>query len=74
MRTLDERTLRAVRDEMAALRWSDADIAGLVNPGHGVISGLQQLLQELDRLRRVDLGTVPPAEAVLPDDTTDAGV
>ena len=39
-----------------------------------MISGLQQLLQELDRLRRVDLGLIPPAAAVPPDDTTDAGV
>ena len=74
MRALDERTLLAVRDEMAALCWSDADIAGLVDPGHGVISGLQQLLQELDRLRRGDLGMVAPAEAGTPDDTSDAGV
>ena len=74
MRTLDLRTLLSIRDEMAALGWSDADIARLVDTEHGVISGLQQLLHELDRLGRINLGMVEPAEAIPPHDTTDAGV
>jgi hypothetical protein len=53
---------------MAALPWSDADISGLIDARHGVISGLQQLLHELDRLRRVNLGTIAPAEDLPPDD------
>jgi hypothetical protein len=73
LRKLEEQTLLSVRDEMAALPWSDADISGLIKTSHGVISGLQQLLHELDRLRRVNLGTIAPAEDISPDDA-DAGV
>jgi hypothetical protein len=73
MRKIEEQTLRSVRDEMASLPWPDAEIAGLVQSSHGVISGLQQLLHELDKLGRVDLGAVPPAEGISPEATTDAG-
>jgi len=68
LRKLKEQTLLSVRDEMAALPWSDADISELLNASHGVISGLQQLLHELDKLRRVNLGTVAPAEDIPPND------
>ncbi len=73
MRKLEEQTLMAVRDQMAAHPWSDADVAELVNPRHGVISGLQQLLRDLEALRRVDLGAVSPAEGIQRNETTDAG-
>jgi hypothetical protein len=73
LRKLEKQTLLSVRDELAALPWSDADIAGLIDANHGVISGLQQLLYELDKLRRVNLGTIAPAEDIPPDDAA-AGV
>ena len=73
MRKLEEQTLRSVRDEMAALPWSDDEISILVQSSHGVISGLQQLLEELDTLRRVDLGATPPAEGISPQGTMNAG-
>ncbi len=74
MRKLEEQTLLSIRDEMAALPWSDAEVSGLVNSSHGVISGLQQLLHELDKLRRVELGRVPPADTIYLTDTTDGNV
>ena len=69
MRKLAEQTLLSIRDEMATLPWSDAEVFGLVNSSHGVISGLQQLLHELDKLRRVKLGRVPPAGVIQRNDT-----
>ena len=61
MERIRRETLLAVRDQMAAHPWSDAEIAELVAPSMGIISGLPELLAELDELRRIDLGTTPPA-------------
>jgi hypothetical protein len=46
---------------MACHRWSDAEIAELAEPTLGIITGLPELLARLEALRRVDLGTTPPA-------------
>ena len=46
---------------MAAYRWSDDEIAELVAPARGIITGLPELLAQLEELRRLDLGATPPA-------------
>lgn len=61
MKRLQPETLLLVRDQMAAHPWSDDEIAELVAPTMGIISGLPDLLRQLDELRRLDLGTTPPA-------------
>lgn len=46
---------------MATYRWSDAELAELVEPTLGIITGLPELLARLEALRRIDLGATPPA-------------
>ena len=58
---LTQSTLLQIRDQMACLAWEDVEIAGLVAPQHGIISGLQTLIDDLDKLRAVDLGSIAPA-------------
>jgi hypothetical protein len=65
---LRRETLLLVRDQMAAHPWSDKEIAELVAPTMGIISGLPDLLVQLDVLRRLDLGTTPPASDLPTDD------
>jgi hypothetical protein len=49
---------------MASHSWSEEEINELVEPQLGMITGLQDLLNELEQLRRIDLGTTPPAMSV----------
>ena len=64
MQKLAKATLTGICSQMASHTWSDAEISELVNPRLGIITGFQDLLNELDQLRRVDLGTLPPAMSV----------
>lgn len=50
---------------MATHSWSDSEIAELVAPTMGIITGLPDLLAQLDELRRIDFGTTPPASDAL---------
>jgi hypothetical protein len=52
---------------MAAHPWSDDEIAELVAPTMGIITGLPDLLAQLDELRRIDFGMTPPASDVPTD-------
>ena len=67
MKPLRRATLVRLCDEMAAHPWRDQELAELVDPKLGIITGLQLLLNELDVLRRIDLGDVPPAAALSPE-------
>lgn len=67
VKRLQPETLLQVRDQMAAHPWSDEEIAELVAPTMGIISGLPDLLRQLDELRRLDLGTTPPDSGVPAD-------
>lgn len=67
MKPLRKSTLVRLCDEMAAHPWRDQELAELVDPKLGIITGLQLLLNELDVLRRIDLGDVPPAAALSPE-------
>jgi len=59
---LEKATLEAVRDQLATFCWRDEELEELVAPSRGLITPLQTLLDDLERLRRVDLGSLPPEE------------
>jgi len=61
MQKLDRQTLIGIRDQLASYAWDDAEIDELVNPQLGIITGFQDLLDQLETLRTIDLGNLPPA-------------
>jgi hypothetical protein len=61
MQKIKEATLTGICMQMASHRWSEAEINELIDPQLGIITGFQDLLNELEQLRRIDLGTIPPA-------------
>ena len=61
MQKLEKKTLIGIRDQLASYAWDDAEIAELVNPRLGIITGFQELLEQLECLRKIDLGSMPPA-------------
>ncbi|MEN9063124.1 MULTISPECIES: hypothetical protein [Ponticoccus] len=64
MKKLTKDTLTGICTQMASHDWTDAEINELVDPQLGIITGFQDLLNELDVLRRIDLETTPPALTV----------
>lgn len=64
MQKLTKSTLTGICTQMASHSWSEEEINELVEPQLGMITGLQDLLNELEQLRRIDLGTTPPAMSV----------
>ncbi|WP_434052383.1 MAG: hypothetical protein RDA78_24505 [Roseibium sp.] len=64
MKPLQKQTLQGVCDQMACHDWSEAELNELINPKMGIITGFQNLLEELEILRKTDLGTTPPALGV----------
>jgi len=67
MNKLTKSTITGICTEMTSHPWSEAEINELIDPKLGVITGFQDLLDELDALSRIDLGTLPPAGAVQKD-------
>ena len=69
MSPLERSTLLQICGQMAAHPWGEAELDELVEPRLGIITGFQDLLDELELLRRVDLGDLPPAQGLqgLPD-------
>ena len=61
MQKLEKKTLIGMRDQLASYAWDDAEIAELVDPRLGIITGFQELLEQLECLRKIDLGSTPPA-------------
>jgi hypothetical protein len=61
MKKLQKQTLIDMRDQLGGYAWDDAEISELVDPRLGIITGFQDLLDELEELRRIDLGSIPPA-------------
>ena len=59
-------TLKGMRNQLASYDWSDAELLELVDPKLGIITGFQDLLDQLDILRQVDLGRIPPCTEVKP--------
>lgn len=64
MKPLQKQTLQGICAQMASHDWSDAELNELIDPKMGIITGFQDLLEELELLRRTDLGTTPPALGV----------
>lgn len=64
MDRLKRETLAGLIDQLAATPFRDAEIDELVDPKFGIITDFQELLDELEALRRTDLGTTPPAQGV----------
>jgi hypothetical protein len=61
MRKIQRQTLLGIRDQMGSYAWEDAEIDELVDPKLGIITGFQDLLDQLEQLRRIDLESIPPA-------------
>lgn len=54
-----------IRDQFGSYAWEDAEISELVDPKLGIITGFQELLEQLEVLRKVDLESTPPAGDIL---------
>ncbi|MDH3389141.1 MAG: hypothetical protein OEN02_14685 [Gammaproteobacteria bacterium] len=61
MKRLQKQTLIGMRDQLGGYAWDDAEISELVDPRLGIITGFQDLLDQLEVLRKVDLESTPPA-------------
>ena len=57
-------TLQGLRDSLASHAWRDEELSELVDPQFGIITGFEDLLDELESLRELDLGETPPAQGV----------
>ena len=66
MRRIQKETLEQVLQELSCHPCSSLELDELVNPQMGVISGFQDLLNELEYLRTLPLGECPPAGSVQP--------
>jgi len=66
MQKLEKKTLIGLRDQLASYAWDDVEIAELVDPKLGIITGFQELLDQLECLRKIDLGSTPPAGDIPP--------
>ncbi|WP_120499138.1 hypothetical protein [Roseovarius sp. EL26] len=64
MKPLTKQTLTNVCAQMASHTWTEEELDELVEPKLGIITGFQELLDELETLRQIDLGTTPPALTV----------
>lgn len=58
---------------MATHPMRDGDIDELVDPQMGIITGFQVLLDELETLRKIDLGDTPPAQGLQRTKTAKTG-
>ena len=71
MQKVTKDTIAGICNQMASHSWTEAEINELVDPQLGIITGFQDLLIELEELRKIDLGTIPPAMSVQGTDTHD---
>jgi len=61
MKKVQQQTLIGMRDQLGGYAWQDAEISELVDPKLGIITGFQDLLDQLEVLRKIDLQALPPA-------------
>ena len=54
-------TLAGIREAFAAHEFNDDELAELVDPKFGIITGFADLMAQLELLREMDLGATPPA-------------
>ena len=64
MKPLRKSTLMQLCEQLAAHPWHEAELEELVDPKLGIITGFRDLLDGLEKLRRTDLGSLPPAQGV----------
>jgi len=64
MEKLTKETLTGICSQTASHGWGDAEINELVDPQLGIITGFQDLLDELATLRQIDPGPLLPALTV----------
>ena len=57
----DFATLAEMRNMLAAHGFSDAELSELVDPKLGIITSFSDLLEQIELLRKMDLGATPPA-------------
>ena len=67
MDKIQKQTLIGMRDQLGGYAWQDAEISELVDPRLGIITGFQDLLDQLEVLRRFDLQAIPPATDIAPE-------
>ena len=60
-------SLQAIRQAFASHDFSDTDLSELVTPKLGLITGFEDLMKELEKLRAVDLGATAPALGLTPN-------
>lgn len=61
LKSPDFATIAEMRDMLAAHNFSDTELSELVDPQMGIITGFSDLLEQLELLRKMDLGSTPPA-------------
>jgi hypothetical protein len=61
MQPVSRDTLKRIMQQFPTVAWSDGELDELVSPSFGVITGFQQLLENIDTLMRTDLGDLPMA-------------
>ncbi|MDH3759601.1 MAG: hypothetical protein OEU50_01380 [Gammaproteobacteria bacterium] len=66
MDKIQKQTLIGMRDQLGGYAWRDAEISELVDPRLGIITGFQDLLDQLEVLRKIDLQAIPPAADIAP--------
>ena len=64
MDRLTKSTLTQLCCQLSAHPWPDDELNELVAPKLGIITGFQELLDDLERLRCMDLGDLPPAQSI----------
>ena len=60
-------SLQTIRQAFASHDFSDADLSELVTPKLGLITGFEDLMKEIEKLRAVDLGATAPALGMTPN-------
>jgi hypothetical protein len=61
MQPIRRETLKCIMEEFPTVAWRDGELDELVSPSFGVITGFQQLLDNIDMLLRTDLADMPMA-------------
>jgi hypothetical protein len=54
-------TLQRILAEFPTYDWSDQELDELVSPKHGVITGFQEIIENVRKLTEIDLKEVEPA-------------
>ncbi len=62
----DFATLAEMRDMLASHGFSDEELSELVDPQLGIITCFSDLLEQIELLRKMDLGATPPALGITP--------